>query len=94
MKIPLLLHANPKRTRKGTKVSLTEGQWSIEVENLGDSHVFLFYAPFPVDEDFSGNRTTKLGKDPLGIAGPTIVQVVIDIQGSEEHISVYAEKVS
>jgi len=93
MKIPLLLHANPKRTRKGTKVALSEGQWSIEVENVEDSHVFLLYTPSPPDEYFDGNRTTRLGKDPLGIAGPTTVQVLIDIQGSEEYLSVYAEKV-
>lgn len=93
MKIPLLLHANPKKTRKGAKVALSEGQWSIEVENLDNSHVFLFYTPFPADENFDGRRTTRLGKDPLGILGPTIAQVIIDIQGSEEYLSVYAEKV-
>ena len=94
MKIPLLLHANPKRVKKGPKVALTAGQWSIEVENLDNSHVFLFYTPFPPDESFEGVRTTRLGKDPLGITGPSTVQVNIDIQGSEEHLSVFAEKIT
>jgi len=72
---------------------LSEGQWSVEVENIEDSHVFLHYTPFPADEYFDGVRTTRLGESALGVTGPTTVQVIIDIQGSEEYLSVYAEKV-
>ncbi len=94
MRIPLILKVNPRKLRKGGKIHLNEGNWGVSVENLDTSQVFLHYIPaFPVEGFEDQPKTTRLGRDMLGVAGPTTVQVLMDTPGSEDWISVYAERI-
>ena len=94
MRLPIVLKANPRKLRKSGRVRLDEGSWGIVVENLETSQVFLHYIPaFPVEGFEDSPKTTRLGMDMLGIAGPTTVQVIMDTPGQEDWISVYAERI-
>jgi hypothetical protein len=84
MRLPLLFGADPKVARFGPKVLLGDGQWRIVTEGVTNSRLGLSHNP-PGLGVINGNN--------LLIDGPREVFVQVIEGGTEEHISVFAERV-
>lgn len=89
MRLALLICANPKLTREGTKVHIPEGEWFFEKFNVKDSKLSLMlkrdHSPTWDIIKLESNIIIPVGKNQYGY-------VVVDEPGSEVSISLVLTK--
>jgi hypothetical protein len=86
MRLPLLIGARPKVVKKGPVIPLGVGKWLISC-NHQDSHILIGYTLL------GKSLTTPLDGSPVSLDGPINVHVVIEDDGNEQYLDVYAERV-
>jgi hypothetical protein len=86
LNLPLIIGARPPYCKAGAQVPLLKGEWEITVHGLIDTVISLWSDRPPT--------STLLTQEPLRINGSRNVRVYIKEPGREEHISVYARRLS
>lgn len=86
MNLPLIIGARPPYCKAGAQVPLLRGEWEVTVRGLIDTVLTLWSDRPPT--------STLLTKEPVIISGSRNVRVYIKEPGREEHISVYARRLS
>lgn len=95
MRQSLLVGAIPRTAARGPKVRLQRGKWKLGCEGLIDSKLSLtisFPPHHPRSEDsykFAATRDKE-----FELEGFALVHVEIEEKGTEQHISIFAEKVA
>lgn len=83
MKVPLLLGARPLYVKQGALVPLGVGEWTV-TGNQQDSQILI---------DCIVEDVTRSYPLPVTITGPAWVRVIVTKPGSEQLITVLAERV-
>lgn len=90
MRVALLTGANPRVSRGGPEVRLLAGQWRIVTEGIKDTTLTLHIENGPVllvpHKDWE--------TEGLLFDDRTNVRLAFKNRGSEDHISVFAEKIA
>jgi len=86
MRVALLTGANPRVSRGGPEVRLLAGQWRIISEGIKDSILRLHIDNDPV--------LLVPHEDIIVFTDRTNVRLKFESRGSEDHISVFAEKIA
>jgi|GraSoiStandDraft_4_1057263.scaffolds.fasta_scaffold44309_5 hypothetical protein len=88
MKLALLSGANPRTCKHGPAVRLHEGSWRLNVQGLVDSSLLMHV------EGYEASNLIHNGM-MIPVNGETaIVQLSFGVRGSEDYITVIAEKVA
>lgn len=86
MRIPLLLHATPRRGLKGPTIPVVSGKWRV-ISDLGDSIAHIQYnSPQPSGVNVVNGCEFEL---EYGVD----MSVIIGEVGKEESISIYIEEI-
>ena len=84
MRIPLLLHATPRRGLKGPTVPVMSGKWRV-ISDLGDTIAHIQYnSPHGFNIVHGQEFELETGED---------LHVIIGEAGSEDSVSVYIEEI-
>ncbi len=88
MKLALLSGANPRSCKHGPAVRLHEGSWRLSVQGMVDSNLLMHV------EGYEASNIIHDGMMIPVVGETAIVQLSFGVRGSEQYITVIAEKVA
>ena len=88
MKIALLSGASPRSCKHGPAVRLVPGSWRLNVHGIIDSSILMHV------EGYEASNVIHHGMELPELRETAVVQLSFGVRGSEQYITVIAEKVA